>query len=340
MPKPLAFEKYCSMIEAELRASIGANPLPLYDMLQYHLGWVDAEGRPVREVSGKYLRPTLCLSSCLAAGGEPTNAVAAAAALELVHNFSLVHDDIQDKSDYRRHRPTVWKVWGVAQAIDAGDSMYALAQLEVLRLCEKGVPPERVVGAARMLGQACRSLCEGQFLDIRFESQPDVSVDEYMEMVSGKTAALISASASIGALVASGDARVAGCMSSFGKHLGIAFQIRDDILGIWEDPGHTGKTRFEDIFSRKKTLPVIYGMARAAGSTGERLSSLYRRVTMTLEDAEEIASILDQNGARSQATSLVEQHKRLAINELASAPNQVGVQELMDIVDFVLTPMS
>ena len=336
MRKPLAFEEYHAYIETELQASLGPGNLSLYSMLRYHLGSVDAQGRPSEHHGGKFLRPTLCLSACKAVGGEPERAVPAAVAVELTHNFSLIHDDIQDISEYRRHRPTVWKVWGVPQAINAGDSIYALAYLEVLRLLNRGVPEKRVLSAVQILGQACRLICEGQYLDISFESRHSVTVDEYMQMISGKTGALMEASTHLGALVGTVDDKLVECLAGFGRHLGTAFQIQDDILGIWGGVEETGKSQYDDILRRKKTLPVIFGLAHPEGMAGEELSALYRRPDMSLADAARVASLLEGSGARDHARRVVEQHRQLAMRELGSAPVSEGVTELMGILDFVL----
>ncbi|MBI2858261.1 MAG: polyprenyl synthetase family protein [Chloroflexi bacterium] len=340
MLKPFVFEKYNSLIDAELLSSFAESRSPLYDMLRYHLGWVDADGTPAKQAGGKYLRPTICLSSCLAAGGRPEIALPAAGAIELVHNYSLVHDDIQDRSEYRRHRPTVWKIWGLAQAINAGDTMYAMAQLSILRLAKNAVPPVQVIAAAEALGTACRSLCEGQYLDIRFESEDDVPVTEYMAMIEGKTAALMAASASIGALVAGCDARTVACMAGFGRHLGMAFQIQDDILGIWEEQGKTGKSKLEDILQRKKTFPLLSGIAGASPRDRERIHAIFSRQDAAFREAQEIADIIERSGAREKAITLVRQHERLAISELAAAPNREGVDELIQVAQFMLSPIS
>lgn len=336
MRKPLVFETYYPRIEEELRASLEPGQLPLYDMIRYHLGWVDAQAQPAQRSGGKLLRSTLCLSSCRASGGDPDRALPAAAAVELVHNFSLIHDDVQDISAYRRHQLAVWKVWGVAQAITAGDSLYALAHLELLRSAERGVPVGRVLDAAAALGRACRLLCEGQYLDILYETRREITANEYMEVVGAKTGALMGAASELGALVATEDDGVVNCLAAFGKHLGVAFQIHDDMLGIWEEVGTTGKSRYDDIMRRKKTLPVILGFARADDTARRELLALYAKPDLTLKDAEKVASILEGTGARAMSMEIVEQHKQRAVCELASARDAIGAREMMDILDFVL----
>ena len=205
--------------------------VPFYGMLRYHLGWVDEQLRKVNADTGKRIRARLCLLACEAVGGDPGQALPAAVAVELVHNFSLIHDDIQDRSEYRRHRRTVWAVWGEPQAINAGDDMFVLAQLA---LVDGELDNPRVtVHAVRALNQACRMLCEGQYLDLDFERRPTITLQDYYGMIERKTAALLGASCQLGALYGGAGPSVVAALSSFGKQLGIAFQIRDDYLGIW-----------------------------------------------------------------------------------------------------------
>ncbi|MSQ14977.1 MAG: polyprenyl synthetase family protein, partial [Dehalococcoidia bacterium] len=158
-------QRYQQEIIAELELTLKGRTVPLYDMLRYHLGWIDQSGKTVEGMTGKGIRPNLCLLACAAVGGQIQAAIPAAAAIELVHNFSLIHDDIEDKSPQRRHRPTLWSVWGVSQAVNAGDSMYTLARLVLYRLEELGVPERKILRIARALDEACIKLCEGQYLD-------------------------------------------------------------------------------------------------------------------------------------------------------------------------------
>ena len=204
-----------------------------YGMLHYHLGWADEELQPIQTPSGKRLRPLLCLLSCQASGGEPSQALPAACAIELIHNFSLVHDDIQDGSQTRRGRRAVWDIWGLDQGINAGDGLFALAHLALHRLSDRGVPPSRQLAASAALDRACMALCEGQFFDMTFEDLLDVDLDQYIWMIRRKTAALLAAATEIGAILATDDAPGIERFYRFGVHLGFAFQIQDDVLGNW-----------------------------------------------------------------------------------------------------------
>src|SRR5947209_6738714 len=183
-------------------------------------------------------------------------AMPAAAAIELLHNFTLIHDDIEDQDPRRHHRPTVWSVWGVPQAINAGDGMFASSRLALQRLRAAGVPAERILDFASLLDQACVRVCEGQFLDISFESRTDVTAERYRAMAAKKTGALFSAAAEGAAILATDDAAVRRSLAAFGTEFGQAFQAHDDMQGIWASSEHTGKVEMNDLTKRKKTLPV------------------------------------------------------------------------------------
>jgi geranylgeranyl diphosphate synthase type I len=196
----------------------------------------------------------LCSEAC---DGDRDDALPAAVAVELLHNFSLIHDDIQDRDELRRGRPTLWKLWGVAQAINAGDAMFAMAHLAIERLRERDVPATRIIKALRIFDETSIALTVGQHLDLSFETRADVSVNEYMTMIQGKTGALIHAACAIGAITAGAPAERVDALGNFGAWLGIAFQLQDDVLGIWGDPDRTGK-QDSDLRHRKKTMPVLY----------------------------------------------------------------------------------
>ncbi|MFC1464734.1 MAG: polyprenyl synthetase family protein [Candidatus Brachytrichaceae bacterium NZ_4S206] len=260
-----AFRRYVPLIEEEMRAVInaGAQPKQFNVMLNYHLGFADSDGAPASAPSGKRIRPMLTLLSCEACSGDGLPAVPAAAGIELLHNFSLIHDDIEDRDELRRGRPTLWKLWGEAQAINAGDAMFAFAHLALLRSAERGAPSDRVVRALRAFDEMCVRLTIGQYLDLSFESRSDVTAGEYMRMIAGKTAALTSSACEIGALLGGADDATVQAFADFGHWLGVSFQLQDDVLGIWGDPAVTGK-HDSDLAHGKKTLPVLYAAERDA----------------------------------------------------------------------------
>jgi geranylgeranyl diphosphate synthase type I len=297
-------------IETEMRRAVAASDAPalttFYGMLHYHLGWVDADFKPAQFDSGKRIRPVLTLLCCEASGGEWRTALPAAAAVELLHNFSLIHDDIEDSDPVRRGRPTLWKVWGTAQAINAGDALYTMAHTALNNLGEYNVPAERILAARQRFDRACLVLTQGQHLDLGFESRARVTEAEYLHMVYLKTAALIEAACGLGALVT--GSHLVLHYEDFGRELGLAFQIQDDLLGIWGDPEITGKPAGNDLRHHKKSLPVAYGLERSA-----ELQRLYAQ-----SDVNVAAAIvqLDHVGAREYAEQLAAQHHRQALSAL------------------------
>ncbi|NJR12797.1 polyprenyl synthetase family protein [bacterium] len=256
-------------------------------MVRYALGWADANDQPYTNITGKRLRPLLLFLCTETAGGNWHTALPAAAAVEFLHNFSLIHDDVQDNSPTRHNRPTVWKIWGVNNAINAGDTLYTIAYLALERLSQ-ALPAQQVVHLLRVFGQTNIALTRGQHLDMRFETQDSVATDDYIRMIGGKTAALLSACAYMGAYIGCGDETRAGYFAEFGRNVGIAFQIRDDILGIWGDPQVTGKSAATDIVSRKKSLPVLYGLAQ-----NPTLAALYQQPHLSDADVQQAISLLD-----------------------------------------------
>ncbi|WP_199546080.1 polyprenyl synthetase family protein [Streptomyces sp. N35] len=251
-----------------LRAAVDRLAPPMDTVAAYHFGWIDAEGRPSDGDGGKAVRPALALLSAEAAGAAPEVGVPGAVAVELVHNFSLLHDDLMDGDEQRRHRDTVWKVHGPAQAILVGDALFALANEVLLELdtVEAG-------RATRRLTAATRALIDGQAQDISYEHRERVTVEECLEMEGNKTGALLACAVSIGAVLGGADDKTADTLEKYGYHLGLAFQAVDDLLGIWGDPESTGKQTWSDLRQRKKSLPVVAALA-AGGPASEELGRL------------------------------------------------------------------
>ena len=271
-----------AMIDDEIRAVLAsreASLAPFYGMMLYHLGLGGASA------GGKRLRPLLLMLAFEALGGEGPRALPAAAAVELLHNFTLIHDDIEDHDPTRRHRPTVWSVWGVPQAINAGDGMYAASRLAVQRLRDRGVQAERILDFTQALDAACVRVCEGQFLDIAFETRTDVTVEAYRAMVGHKTGALMSAAAQGAAILATDDRGTREALARFGADYGEAFQAHDDLLGIWATTATTGKAELNDLTKRKKTLPVVLAFARATPAGRERLGALFAPAAPLAEES-------------------------------------------------------
>jgi geranylgeranyl diphosphate synthase type I len=328
-------DEYLNAIELEMRNSMAVSEkalAPYYGMISYHLGWVDERFVPTEQETGKRLRPLLCLLACEACGGDWRRAVPAAAAIELMHNFSLIHDDIEDNSPQRRHRPTVWSLWGQAQAINVGDGLFAISRLALQRLANRGISPQKVVVAFRIVDQTCLYLTEGQYLDLAFEEVDGVTVDMYLEMIGKKTGALMSCATQLGALLGTDDERVMESYGAFGYELGLLFQIVDDMLGIWGAGEATGKGVGEDIVSRKKSLPILYALQRS-----DELRRIYRRERMDAAQQEVVMERLESLSAREYAREMAVKHLRLAVHTLEDTGVRNRAQEdLRRIAQFLL----
>src|SRR5271154_972410 len=261
----------------------------------YHYGLADAAGNPVREGSGKALRPALALLSARAAGASPERGVPAAVAVELVHNFSLLHDDIMDNDTERRHRPTAWTVFGIGAAILAGDALLALAQDLLL---EDGTP--QGAWAARCLSAAVQRLIGGQGSDLAFEKRDDVSLAECLEMAGDKTAALMACACSIGAVHLGAPPTLAMALAGFGAHVGLAFQLTDDLLGIWGAPEVTGKPVGSDLRARKKSMPVVAALTSRTSAGLELAELLATPEPLTNDEVTHAAKLVEAAGGREQ----------------------------------------
>jgi geranylgeranyl diphosphate synthase type I len=291
-------------------------------MQEYHLGWRNEQLGLAENDPGKLIRPHVVLLGCEAAGGDPATALPLAAGIQLIHDFSLIHDDIQDVSDARRGRPTVWKLWGVAQGINTGDGMFVIAHLSIQRLSELGIPAEVVLELLRRFDQAILTICEGQYLDLSYEG--DLTIDEsaYIAMISRKTAALLAASCSLGAILGSlgKDANLPAALADFGQNLGLAFQVQDDVLGIWGDPAVTGKPFAADLLRRKLSLPVIHALRHAADRA--ELAERYAQPSSGSADTQRILAILEQAGSRTYTEQVAHEYHRQSLAALAAAQGQ------------------
>jgi geranylgeranyl diphosphate synthase type I len=305
--------------ESEILRLVGDRDLAtrgLYEMVRYHLA-LDGSGAS----GGKRMRPLLGLIAYASIAGDHRRALPGAAAVELGHNFSLVHDDIEDGDAERRHRPTLWRRYGVPQAINTGDTLFSLSRIALHRLTDLGFPDATVLRLMRLYDETCLALCEGQYIDIATSEATELlSVDAYIDMIGRKTAALIAASIEAGALLATDDENVIDRYREFGWALGLAFQINDDLLGIWGAERATGK-RPSDIAHRKKTLPVIYAAEQADPDDRARLLELYLArgdPAGPTADAE-IVAILERCGAREFTRSQAHRHRDAALAALDAA---------------------
>ena len=291
LAEPPVLTRYRPLIAGFMRANTLSSRWQTGRMTSYHMGWADRHGSPVAFGAGKLVRPSLCLWACEACGADPSRALAAAAALEWLHNFTLIHDDIQDGDRERRYRETVWSVWGAAQGINAGDALFALA---FKTLAGDRTHPERALRAAEAIAAATLEVVEGQCLDLNLEGRADAAVRTYLRMVRAKTGALIGASLEVGALMATAPPSTVARFRLAGRRLGTAFQIRDDWLGVWGDPAHTGKSTNGDVSRRKLTYPIVAGYAALSPIQRNRLRELFGSKEMIAES--EIRSLLGQAG--------------------------------------------
>src|ERR1700690_3657630 len=291
---------------------------PFYEMLTYHMGWTGEGAGP--DATGKRLRPLIVLLVSASYNLKWLHASPAAAAIELIHNFSLVHDDIQDNSDKRRGRATVWKKWNIPQAINVGDALFVMANQAMMDL-SKEYSAEVVVRATRIIQDGCLDLTRGQYLDMVYENRNDLSIEDYWKMIEGKTAALISACTQVGAILGNADDTTIEQYRLFGLNLGLAFQVQDDILGIWGDEALTGKSASGDLGEGKNSLPILYGISQKG-----KFAQRWNAPAIRPDEVAEVAQLLADEGAREYAQRESERLTNNAVNILESVnpDNEAG----------------
>lgn len=318
--------RYLASVEETLRAVLAppadAPPL-LYGMLHYHLGWADERFTPARSDAGKRLRPLFLLLSCEAQGGDWRAALPAAASVELLHNFSLIHDDIEDRDTTRRGRATLWALWGEAQAINAGDALFALAY-QALGGLQATVSPALALAALARFTDAVLALTGGQCRDIAFERTATVSEEAYLTMVAGKTAALLALCCELGGVLSDAPAAQTVALRDFGHALGMAFQIEDDLLGLWGDPERTGKPVGSDLQRRKKSLPILHGLNHSAA-----LRALLDAEPLDAPMIAQALSLLEATGSREYAETQAEAYHRQALAALERSNGSGEAQEAL-----------
>jgi len=321
-------ERYAADIDTALQRWLTDRVYPegFRGMLAYHLGFADERLRPVRVPAGKRFRPILCLVATEAVGGEWQEAIDLAAAIEFLHNFSLIHDDIEDRDPWRHHRPTVWKLWGDAQAINVGDAMFALAGRAA---SHAAADSSRAWELLEAFQDTTLALTQGQYLDMSFESREDVSSAEYQEMVGLKTGALISFSLWSGGAMAGAEVSALEALLAAGLNLGIAFQAHDDIRGIWADQQETGKVAGKDLENRKRSLPVLLALEQADSHGRAMLADFLGRRS---DDVSAVMSVLTETGARRRSHAVVERALTRAEDAFDRIPgNQEARRELIEL---------
>ena len=315
MQAPEVLSRFRNEVDAFLRDLLKPYQLPFYDMIRYHLGWIDQNGKALERSSGKAIRPTLCLMACEATDAGFEVALPAAAAVELVHNFSLVHDDVQDDDRMRRHQPTVWSIWGKPQAINVGTSLRVLANTALRKLEEPACPLYIQLAVQDLIDRRSLQLIEGQYLDIDFESRNEVSEYDYLGMVHGKTGALIACALESGSLIGGRDRELSERFGVVGWTIGKAFQIKDDILGCWGSDEVSGKPVAGDIRKKKKSYPITLALEKSMDR--QELLSIYKKEKLTQEDVDSVLSILDREGTKNHCERKVHDLTDQASAELA-----------------------
>jgi geranylgeranyl diphosphate synthase type I len=306
---------YRDVLQPALRTAVDSLPASMRGIVGYHFGWWNEHDEPTDNASGKAVRPTLALLCAEAVATSPSDlAIPAAVAVELVHNFSLLHDDVMDGDLTRRHRPTAWAVYGIGPAILAGDALLALA-IDVL--ADSGHP--KAQDGIRMVSAAVLELLDGQQADLSFERRGDVARSECVTMAERKTGALLGASCAIGALFGGADPRRVGLLRDFGELAGLAFQFVDDLLGIWGDPAITGKSRHSDLDSRKKSLPVVAALTSNTAA-GDALAKLYNQeAPLSAQDLVRAAELVDLAGGRDWSQAMADDLLAQALGQLRAA---------------------
>jgi geranylgeranyl diphosphate synthase, type I len=329
---PVTLPDLISDTEEEILRLLSAHDGPtsgLYDMMRYHLG-LDGSGS-----SGKRMRPLLGLLAYRSIAGDYQRALPGAAAVELGHNFSLVHDDIEDGDRERRHRATLWAIHGIPQAINAGDMLFTLSRVALHRLSELGFSDAKVLRLMRLYDMTCLALCEGQYLDIwASERSEPMTVELYFDMIGRKTAALISASVEAGAVLATDDEDIIARYRSFGWALGVAFQLNDDLLGIWGEQAKTGKEP-TDVARHKMTLPVIYAFEHAGADERARLEAIWRTDSPRDGQVAEAVALIERLGGRDYTRNQAREHRDRALAEL-EATGVLDTEALRSIQTIIL----
>ena len=319
------------LVDPVLRAAVDTLPDAMRRIGGYHLGWLDADGSATGRGLGKVIRPALVMAAAHAFGGPAGYWGRAAAAVELVHNFTLLHDDVMDEDVTRRHRPTAWTVFGIPAAILAGDAMQALAQ----RLIAQDPHPAAARAAGR-IASCVIELCEGQYEDCAFETRTDVTLAECLAMAEGKTGSLLGCACSVGALYAGAPESAVAAMDSFGRQVGLAFQLVDDLIGIWGDPAATGKQTGADLVARKKSLPVVAALNSGTPAAAELARLYFSDRPMGPEEVRRAAQCVELAGGREWAGQQAAERVAAALNLLGQVvPDPAQAGDLLVLTDLV-----
>ncbi len=331
-------EKYLPEIDKELKSIIrgSKSAQEMYDMMAYFLGWQDEFGRKIddKNARGKRFRPTLCLLCCEALGGDYKKALSVAATIELFHNFSLIHDDIEDHDEVRRHKPSLWKLWGIEKAINTGDAMFILSELSGFNL---KIESRKKLKILETLNQAFLEITEGQFIDMNFEKSTKVKIANYLEMIDKKTASLVSASAGVGAIIGTDNLKIIKNFKDFGFNFGMAYQIYDDIAGIWGKKNETGKEVAGDIKKKKKTLPLIYSLEKFDLKKRNQVIKIYKKDKLSDLDIKLVTNLLNKTESKEYTAKLVKDYQKKAVSCLEKIKMKDEIKaEIQDLVSSLI----
>ena len=323
IPQTAEFE---AAIEAELRDMFRSRDLALYDMMTYHMGWgPDDNGSPYQAAAGGRIHGVACLTACEAAGGDSSACLPAAVALEMSLAFVQIHDDVQSGSPQRAGRDAVWWKWGPAQAINAGDGMYAMARVALFQLAERGATPETTFHAIQILDETNLALCEGRYRDLEARERIDLSVDAYLAMASDKGASLYVGAMKLGALVADADDTITAALADFGSKIGLARQIQDDLNELWHRTEPS-----DEVLNKKKLLPLVYTVENADVSTKRRLGDIYFKRVLDPSDVDAIRGILKESGGRRFSEDMVGDLRREALKVVDRTELPASSKEMLN----------
>lgn len=314
MGTPAWLSGYEELVERALKGALGQQSFPLYRLMEYQLGWRDEHGA-AQERAAPRLYGALCLLACGGLGGPAERAVPAAVALELVYQFLQAHADLQEGSQERYQRPTLWWVSGPAQAINVGDGLHTLARLALMRLTEQGVPEHQVVRSLQTLDAACLRTCEGVHQGLVYQERLDISPDQYERTARASTGALVGCALELGAQAAEAPAGTGETLRAAGEDLGVAFQVQEDIQGLWGAP-LSGKPRGSETLVKKKGYPVVYALEHAPLAQKRELGALFFKRVLEPVDLERLTALLEGLGARAAAQLAAEEHLRRALLRL------------------------
>lgn len=303
------------MLDPALRAAVARLPESMRALAAYHFGWCDEHGTPVTTPTGvgKAVRPALVLLATEGVGADPVRGLPAAVAMELIHNASLLHDDIIDGDTLRRGRPTLWSVFGTPAAILTGDALSFLAHQTLA-----DAPAPLGTRGPAWLNAAVQQLIDGEYHDTTFETRPTITLAQCHAMTQAKTGALLTCALALGALAGNAHPTQITHLRHFGHHLGIAYQLTDDLLGIWGDPTHTGKPHRSDLRTHKKSLPVVAALTSNTPASHE-LATLYHHTALTHEQQQHAADLITAAGGRTWATQQAHHHLTTALHHLTTA---------------------